>query len=399
MNAKNVFVFAANDRFNYGDLLFPYVVELMLSKESSGKFKFDFFGLVDSDLTSLGGKPTRSVRKLNLEIEKNPGASVIIAGGEVVGQGWDGLYFCINKSFAWFRNIKFLWKYNINYDRLAKMILGGRTTFPYLVNPDVFSNAPKVIYNSIGGIDLATQNTKRKKIYINELKNSKYLSLRESVSVAGANNLGLNASLVPDSAIVMQKYLSDKMREGLRTQIRSHIESLAGNFVVFQVSRHHTQKKNDVIINELEKISAHYGYTIVLCPIGRALGHEDQIPLMEISKRLNCPNHIFEDLNIWEIMYVIGSSKLYMGTSLHGAITAMSFGVPYLGLNKKIYKLDSYLQTWGVDQINSNIEFSEMFEKAKIALSIENRVLEISRDKQIELVEESFKKISEIILN
>ena len=45
-------------------------------------------------------------------------------------------------------------------------------------------------------------------------------------------------------------------------------------------------------------------------------------------------------------MFAISNASLYVGTSLHGLITAQSFGRPYVGLNKNLPKLDSYIKTW-----------------------------------------------------
>ena len=51
--------------------------------------------------------------------------------------------------------------------------------------------------------------------------------------------------------------------------------------------------------------------------------------------------------NIYDIMYAISCSGLFIGTSLHGNITAMSYAVPHLGLSN-IPKLDQYLKYWDV---------------------------------------------------
>src|SRR5699024_2081618 len=63
--------------------------------------------------------------------------------------------------------------------------------------------------------------------------------------------------------------------------------------------------------------------------------------------------------NIYEIMGLIAFSKVYLGTSLHGAITAMSYLVPAIGLNRKVHKLESYMRTWVSTQY-SNLDFHEI---------------------------------------
>jgi polysaccharide pyruvyl transferase WcaK-like protein len=59
-------------------------------------------------------------------------------------------------------------------------------------------------------------------------------------------------------------------------------------------------------------------------------------------------------------MYVIKNAYTFFGTSLHGIITAMSFGVPHFGLNKSIKKLDSFLRDWSVAPFNQCYDAYEM---------------------------------------
>ena len=48
--------------------------------------------------------------------------------------------------------------------------------------------------------------------------------------------------------------------------------------------------------------------------------------------------------NIYDIMWLIKHSALYVGTSLHGTITALSFEVPFVAHGP--VKLKNYLETW-----------------------------------------------------
>ena len=51
---------------------------------------------------------------------------------------------------------------------------------------------------------------------------------------------------------------------------------------------------------------------------------------------------------MWDTMFLISKSACYMGTSLHGIITAQSFSVPYLLINETILKAVDYMDCWGV---------------------------------------------------
>ena len=102
--------------------------------------------------------------------------------------------------------------------------------------------------------------------------------------------------------------------------------------------------------NMLSNIHKETGLNIILCPIGTALGHSDQDALIKIKKHLGSESsyQLINNPSIWDIMWLIKHSSLYIGTSLHGTITAMSYGRPFAvhGPNK----LKTYLDTWGGSQ-------------------------------------------------
>ena len=111
------------------------------------------------------------------------------------------------------------------------------------------------------------------------------------------------------------------------------------------------------------------------------------------------PCEIVSPDNLEKIMRTIAQSKLFMGTSLHGIITAMSFAVPYVGLNPKISKLKSYIFTWAPEQLMFMSNFDDLFEKGTAALLVESKILEENAEMQKRLARESFRKIGELINN
>ena len=61
MKKKRLYIYAPNDRFNYGDLLFPYVLRFYFRKY------FDdivYVSTSESDLSNLGGIPTVGYKAL-----------------------------------------------------------------------------------------------------------------------------------------------------------------------------------------------------------------------------------------------------------------------------------------------------------------------------------------------
>jgi hypothetical protein len=84
---------------------------------------------------------------------------------------------------------------------------------------------------------------------------------------------------------------------------------------------------------------------ILLSPIGLAKGHEDDTLLKRLAE-LNPDFIYYHPKSLYETMLLIASSECYLGTSLHGCITAFSFEVKFIPLNSKVKKLKNYLNTW-----------------------------------------------------
>ena len=126
---------------------------------------------------------------------------------------------------------------------------------------------------------------------------------------------------------------------------------------------------------------------IILCPIGMAPNHEDHKILKEMA---NASNHfkLIIPRNIYEIMYLIAYAKIFVGTSLHGIITAQSYNVPFIALNKKIKKTKEYISTWMPNYTDYNLDFNEI---DKLTLLINkwdsNNLEKYTREQKIKVVD------------
>jgi hypothetical protein len=110
---------------------------------------------------------------------------------------------------------------------------------------------------------------------------------------------------------------------------------------------------------------------------------------------MKSPFTYFDADNIWDIMYLIANSKCYIGTSLHGAITASSYCVAHVGL--KVEKLGAYLATWGVVGNQRSVEFTEIYDQFEVATSISKESWEASKDRQFVEIKKGFDKMVAIL--
>lgn len=106
---------------------------------------------------------------------------------------------------------------------------------------------------------------------------------------------------------------------------------------------------------------------------------------------------IVDDLNVWEIMYLIIKSQAFYGTSLHGVITAMSFGVPHYCINKNISKLTSFLETWSVEPYTQPLQVVDIFNSFNEHDTMNLIALKKSVDKAQSLIFNSLQEVSNLL--
>ncbi|MNK18135.1 Polysaccharide pyruvyl transferase [compost metagenome] len=337
---KKVVVFGPHDRMNYGDFLFPLMLDFAFSKKTKEKICFDKYSLISSDFRSIGAFRSNNYKYLKKNIQNEKIDVIIMSGGESLLAKWSNLYSYINPIYDYFYQHPKLKNSRI-FRNIPKFILGGKTEYPFLIDKNNFTRDFKVIYNAVGG----GYGLKENQIEI--LRNSDLCALRENMSYSYIKDKYKDVSLVPDSAII----LSDVYE--LATPQIKRLEK--EKYIIFQISNHKHQNCLNEVCSQLIDILNNFDYKIILCPIGTAKGHEDHIALNYILNNINHPNITLfsENPKINEIISLIAHSEIYIGTSLHGIITSMSYGVPYIGLNPTQTKLKAYVETWGIEELKN----------------------------------------------
>jgi len=394
---NNILIIGAIDRFNYGDLLFPHIIEKEIKKYIKNEVKFDYYGLIESNLENSGGKSTKSLKQFYHDLNNKQNVTVIVAGGEVLTPDWAVLNAYLNKKYKLIYDIIIKLKSFIPYSRrlinsLAMKQLGGKTKFPFIIEPENFNPGIKIIYNAVGGYNISRL---ARKELLNSLPKYTYFSVRDGKAYAYFLEKNLNnVELKPDSAILLSDhYPVQELKELASREVQELINSYSNGYLVFQVAYYKFLQNKADIINLLDNIYKKYHLPIVLCPIGTAIGHEDNRAANQIGELIKAEHYISRFENIWDIMLLIASSKFFIGTSLHGAITAMTYNVPYICVDKKQLKLHGYLETWAPEILNKTRDFSEVLDSMDKVFSIPKEILNENKNYQIKLAKESFQKI------
>ncbi|WP_109240862.1 polysaccharide pyruvyl transferase family protein [Klebsiella michiganensis] len=355
----SVVLYGAFDRYNYGDNLMPILFEMYMAKYHPGiKERADFIysSIQNSDLSCYSCKPTIAMNRL-LDIPN--GSSVIIVGGEVLGANVGTLYTHVQNSLLITKILRFIRKISPSLlNKIALRRYKAVWEYPYIPDVKDFKNRVQVVYNTVGGDPVSSQ---RDNIIL-----AKYVSARDNRTY---NNLKDYSKpfLVPDSVLIASAIIGNDFFE---TVVRNEVKQLVANdFISIQACPYKVKFSAKQLACELEKVATQHLLKVVLLPIGYASGHDDVVFLRKVNAYANNNFILLDNLNVWEIMYVISKSKVFYGTSLHGVITAMSFHVPHFSINNDIEKLTSFLQTWSVSPYNTPITVDKINDSVALSHS------------------------------
>lgn len=356
---KKLVLYGAFDRYNYGDNLMPILFRMFLEKyapEVLNEFEIVYSSISSSDLTRYACEKTVPMRDVRSSLSND--SAVIVTGGEVLGSNNNGLFLHSQRHHLISKAYQILRKaFPSVYAKIVARNFSVGWDFPYMPGKDQFPSGVKIIYNTIGGRFSHLSVTDRKDI-AGRLQSADFISVRDKRTQSEVSVALPNVSLAPDSAAMMSDLVDDDF---LQARTRPEVSDLfKGSYIIFQAAPNKTQATQQQILVQLKKIYAATGKMIMLLPIGYATGHDDAILLRALHRSIP-HNSIFMDrLNIWEIMNVIKHSDMYIGTSLHGAITAMSFAVPHFGVNPQVVKLDAFLRDWSIAPFNRCYTISEL---------------------------------------
>ena len=388
----------AFDRNNYGDILMPIVLKKQIEQrvKSVNNIQFDYYGLSYANMKYTGGYDTNPFYKLyNQKYDV-----VIFVGGEVLTSKYTGMYLNLQSSklriftYKVFRRLFYSMTEN-----WCRKKLKMKSLKPWIVDKKELG-CKRIIYNTVGGDVFFGVDKKDRSDIIECIKKIDYISLREKETYNVIKKINNNAKMYPDSVISLSKVISKNEITSNVSSIITEKVHLFKDYIVFQINKKQGKKNVGLIVKQLEKIVRNSNLKVILLPIGYAQGHEDNDILRRIYRRMD-PKYCFipDFNNIYETMYIISNSKLYVGTSLHGAITAITYGVPHIALTNNIKKLLDFLSTWNSTPIVSTSigELSMNVEKILSNYEVTCDIVKRANNRMNELVDINFDEISSIV--
>ncbi len=130
------------------------------------------------------------------------------------------------------------------------------------------------------------------------------------------------------------------------------------------------QSPNDVpeLLQQLAALKKKTGAEIVLVPIGHC--HGDDVFLQELAQKSGGALTYIAVRSIYEIISVIAASRLFIGTSMHGNITAFSFGIPHLFGPIAVDKAEGFLEISGLSNDLKLRSWSQLADKEAMVMRL-----------------------------
>jgi polysaccharide pyruvyl transferase WcaK-like protein len=329
MKKYNIAQIGTFDVENYGDLLFPVMLKHQLEKRMNN-VRIDLFSPKGGIMPFTENTHVYPINEFEEACQKSKYDAIIIGGGDLIrlDSNISSDYQCNMEASlsVWQLPILIGKKYNAR-------IIFNNPGVPFAFN----NNFHSVIRKIMTDVD--------------------YISVRDKQSKSNLVDCGVsNVQINPDTILAIDEVWSKKELSANYKIISKKNKILTRkNYIIFQ---HNVPRINDTVYLEkisefIDYINDKYEYDIVLLPIGYV--HNDIAILSKIKSIIKNSDkiHLIEEkLSPYDMITIIANSKGFIGTSLHGIITASAYNVPILAINNdSLVKVHGYLQAIGKENI------------------------------------------------
>ncbi len=341
-------LFGACDRHNLGDLLFPHVVTAMLGEQEPV-----VAGLRAADLRRLGGQRVVALDTLARDLAQHP-VNLIHVGGETLScEAWDAAAVLLPQATARTVYTRLARSSGVLQRRWAAAHLGREAAAPYVCGRGCFPHTRRLIHNAVGGASLTLRTPGFRAEVIAKLKEADFVGVRDGLTHALLAEAGIAAELMPDCVVMLRElfgtHIAARGQTGECARVR---EAFPQGYLAAQFSADFADDASlDTVAKQLDGVALDSGVGIVLFRAGAAPLHDDPAMLARLAPRLRAPLWQFESINVWELAALIASSRAFVGSSLHGRIIALAWGLPRVtvlppALEGCPNKHDAFARTW-----------------------------------------------------
>jgi hypothetical protein len=343
---------------NYGDLLYPIIVRHLLKKRDAG-LQVHHYSPTAGVAPLEAGFETHSLESL-FATSTDP-CTFVIGGGDILRTDWDvvATHYGTNSRLSYDglrRSIGTLngWRYLLSRrmprsnpaafyaGRFRARWLDYPAAGPFLIDTANLPAGSSVAYLSCG-VPREFKSIERsaiKRIF----DQARFIYLRDEQSAEKLERAGVEQDIhvAPDLALTLSDQFDQQglVRRGKEIVARAGFDP-GHPFLCFQCQPY-PGFAVDEIVTQLRRYRERTASQVVLLATGYC--HGDREFLQSLARRSGGALKCAPAASVADIMATIAASDLFIGTSLHGNITALSFGVPHLLGPLPVAKADGFLE-------------------------------------------------------
>lgn len=364
-------LFGAFDRHNFGDLLFPHLLEALLP----GRM-FVHAGLAARDLRPFGGHRVTSLA--------SAAAHLIHAGGELLTcTAWQATVILHDPA----ETAALVARHDADpaaATAWAARELGTSRAIPYVAGRDLLVPGGKLIFNAVGGVEWDMLTLAQREEVKATLRAADWLSVRDRVTQAALQAEGIEAPLCPDAAVMVAACCGDVIR--CRQQddaVKAMRDAFPQGFLACQFSADFADDASlDALARGLAGVQAATGLGLVLFRAGAAPWHDDPALYDKLLRRLPPDTaRLLPSLHLWDICALIAASRGTVASSLHARLVALAYGLPRVSLalpqqGGRPGKVAAWAETWEPAAVPRSVALDWIESATMQALAIPADVLQ-----------------------
>ena len=386
-----VILFGAFDRHNFGDLLFPHVAQALLSDHETV-----VAGLVSRNLRRHGGHNVRALADLAAERAGRP-AVLLHAGGEILScSAWQAAVMLLPPDRLQ-PTIAYLDDHPQEQAQWVRKLIGTSDLAPYVVPCEASPAVSRVVFAGVGGVGLPQcEPTMRDEVFA-KLKAAHAVGVRDALTLAGLQQAGIAARLMPDPVTMVAElfgpHIHQRAAQGEPARMRERFPR--GHLAVQFSAEFADDDTLTRLATQLDLAAVQAGCGVALFCAGLAPWHDDPALLHRMAARMHQPAMVFASDDAWDLCALIATSRAYAGSSLHGRIVAMAFGVPRVNVltaaqSRVATKQAAYAAAWDLATMPRTVAPHELAAAIDRALRVDAASLQRLAADQVRRYREAF---------
>jgi hypothetical protein len=339
---------------NYGDLLYPIVFAKLVNQQVR------HYSLLAGVAPHQAGFETESIRSLFQNGHAAP-RTLVIGGGDILRTDWDFVARHYGRSsrlsvkrlrdeigtggalgYALSKNLPRVEPGRFFAKRFRARWMDYPAAGPFLLDPKTLPEETAVAYVSCGvPHEFADDQLDQVR---ETLEHASFIALRDEQSAAKLVAAGVNCELrvAPDLTVTLSDQFDHSVLTGRGRRILSRFGVREDLPVLCFQSQPYPGFTEGDILRELRRYKERRNIEVVALPLGYC--HGDHEFLQSLAKQSDGIVKYAGVHSIFDMLSIIAASDVFVGTSLHGNVTAFSFGIPHVFGPLPVAKAESFLK-------------------------------------------------------